>query len=363
MNFGIRPLAGLAALVLAACAAVSCGSSGPETTDDGSTVLELAIATPTWNSGFATLATAEARGYFAEEKVKVNISALASGTHVAQQVIAGQADLGLLTAEPVGIGQEKGTPLVYFAGYYPKWISNMQVPEGSDVRSIQDVVGKRVGVTAVASNGATFVRTAMKMSGLDPDSVKYIPIGGGAEQLHAIKTGKVDVLGLWDTQYQIIENAGIKLTPLQVAATGDLFGGGFAVKAGEFEERRDVLARFGRAMAKAMVFAQANPEASVRDLWKLHPEVRGPASTPEETELANQSRVLQVRLEGQGVEPGHDRWGEMDEKSVAATLAFMQQAGLIKKTFPATKIFTNDLIPEINKFSFEEIRAAAQAAK
>src|SRR5690606_39027295 len=134
--------------------------------------------------------------------------------------------------------------------------------------------GKRVGVTAVASSGTTFVRTAMKMEGLDAATVKFIPIGGGAEQINAIKSGKVDALGLWDTQYQLVENAGIKLTPIRVASTDGLFGGGFAVKSDYLKENKDVLTRFGRAMAKAMVFAEANPEAAVRDLWSLHPEAK-----------------------------------------------------------------------------------------
>ncbi|MFG2091793.1 ABC transporter substrate-binding protein [Spirillospora sp. NPDC048824] len=359
----LKSLAGLAAVVLACSTAVSCGSSDPEVTADGRTVLKVAIATPTWNAGFATLAVAEARKYFAEEKVDVRISTFASGTQVAQQVIAGQTDIGLMTAEPVGIGQEKGTSLVYFAGYYPKWIANIQVPEGSDVRSIRDLPGKRVGVTAVASSGTTFVRTAMEMEGLDPATVKFIPIGGGAEQLNAIKSGKVDALGLWDTQYQIVENAGIGLTPIKIGSTDGLFGGGFAAKGDVLKENRDALTRFGRAMAKAMVFAEENPEAAVRDLWGLHPEAKPQSSGSEEEILDGQVKVLKVRLDGQGVEPGKDRWGEMDEKAVTATIAFMKQAGLIKKTFPATDIYTNDLIPEINKFDFSEIRAAAKAAE
>ncbi|HEY8481391.1 MAG TPA: ABC transporter substrate-binding protein [Spirillospora sp.] len=359
----LKSLVGLTAAVVLACStAVACGSNDPEVTADGRTVLKVAIATPTWNSGFATLAVAEARKYFSEEKVDVRVSTFESGTQVAQQVISGQTDIGLMTAEPVGIGREKGTSLVYFAGYYPKWISNIQVPEGSNVRSIRDLPGKRVGVTAVASSGTTFVRTAMKMEGLDAATVKFIPIGGGAEQINAIKSGKVDALGLWDTQYQLVENAGIKLTPIRVASTDGLFGGGFAVKSDYLKENKDVLTRFGRAMAKAMVFAEANPEAAVRDLWSLHPEAKPQQGGSEEEILEGQVKVLKVRLDGQGVKPGEDRWGYMDDKAVTATINFMQQAGLIKKTFPASDIYTNDLIDGINEFDFAQIRAQAKAA-
>ncbi|TDD79768.1 ABC transporter substrate-binding protein [Actinomadura darangshiensis] len=361
----IRPagLAPVMALAVASLALAGCGDSSGGKSADGRDTVRLAIGSPSWNAGYATLAVSEARKYFAKENLDVKVLLFPSGTQVAQQVISGKVDVGLMTPEPVGIGHTKGTDLTYFAQYWTRWIYGLKVPQQSAIASAADLEGKRVGVTAVASSGTTFARTALKMQGRDPNSAKFIPIGGGAQQLDAIKSGKVDALALWDTQYQIVENTGVQLKPLPVPGTESLFGGGFAVKKGDLKDERGLLTRFGRAFAKGVVFADANPEAAVHDLWKLHPETKTKAQGSETEVLADEVKVLKVRLDGMNVGPGEgDRYGEMNTASVTGTVKFMNTAGLIDKEFPATEIFTNDLIPEINKFSFGEIRAEAKKA-
>lgn len=359
---GRTRLAPLVALAVAALTLTGCGDSSDETTAEGNAKIRLAIGSPSWNAGYSTLAVSEARGYFAEENLDVEVLLFPSGTQVAQQVISGQVDIGIMTPEPVAIGHTKNTDLVYFAQYWTRWIYSLMAKEDSPISSVNDLEGKKIGVTAVASSGGTFARTAMKMSGHDPNGVKLVPIGAGSEQLNAIKSDKVDALGLWDTQYQIVMNSGVKLKPIPVPGTENLFGGGIAVKKEDVKEERDLLVRFGRAFAKGVVFSQANPEAAVRDLWKAHPEAKGTAASEEE-ELANQVGVLKVRLDGQKVGPGEgDRWGEMDPAAVTGSIKFLKTAGLIQQEFPANEIFTNDLIPEINKFSYEEIRTEAKKA-
>ena len=352
--------AALAAVTLA-LAACSSGSSGSGSSGEV-TQLSLAIGTPSWNAGFAPLAIAEAEGYFAQEKLAVTVNLFPSGTQIAQQVAAGQSDVGLVTPEPLAVGHDKNLNLVYFAQYWPHWIYSVTVPAGSKVSNIADLKGARVGVTAVASSGATFVRTAMTMQGLDPESITLVPIGAGAQQINAIKGGQVDALAMWDTQYQIVQNAGVVLKPLAVPGTEKLFGGGFAVTKETLKNKQDALIRLGRAVAKGLAFAQANPAAAVHDLWKLHPEAKD-ASTPDEQQLADQIKVLQVRMDGQKVGAGEgDRWGYMDPDAVTGAIKFMAAAKLMDSVFPATDIFTNDLVDKINSFSYDEIRAAAKKA-
>jgi NitT/TauT family transport system substrate-binding protein len=358
-----RALAALVLLVAAAPGLVGCGGSGDDASSGDTAELRLAIGTPSWNAGFAPLAVAEAEKYFEQEKLKVTVQLFPSGTQIAQQVVSGQADIGLVTPEPVAIGQSKNAGLVYFAQYWTHWIYSLAVPDGSSVATLGDLQGKRVGVTAVASSGSTFMNTAMKSQGLDPSAVKLVPIGGGPQQISAVKDGQVDALAMWDTQYQIIENAGVKLKPLAAPGTENLFGGGFAVKASTLKDKKDVLVRFGRAMAKSMVFTQASPEGAVKDLWKVRPETKGNASTPEKQALAEQVSVLKVRMDGQKVGPADGtRWGYMEPDSVARTVQFMVKSGLIAKEFPPTAIYTDDLIEPMNKFSYDDIRTAAGKA-
>jgi NitT/TauT family transport system substrate-binding protein len=359
MTRRLKSLTGLFAGILVVATLGACGSEGGDSAggDDLDTVT-FALSAPSWNAGYTTLVVPEAEGYFKDEGLDVKVQLFPSGTQSAQQLAAGGADIGLMTGEPVAIGHAKNLGLVYFASYYPHWIYSLQLPQGSDVRSIADLEGKKIGVTAVASSGGTFARTAMELNGMSQNAASLVSIGAGAQQINAIKSGQVDALALWDTQYAIVENSGIELTPLPVPQTAGIWGGGFAATQKTIDERKDVLERFGRAIAKGFAFAQANHEAAIRDLWKLHPETRG--TGPEKDAMASQVKILQVRLADQGVED--DDWGRIDPKAVTGMVEFMASAGLVGKAFPATEIYTTDLLDAINDFSYDDIRMQAKDA-
>ncbi|MEO3892353.1 ABC transporter substrate-binding protein [Nonomuraea sp. B5E05] len=346
--------------VLCATAMLSaCGSdSEPEASakSGGLTPVTFAMASPSWNAGYAVMAVVEAEGFYEEEGLKVTTNLFPSATQAAQQVAGGGADLGLMTVEPVAIGHDKDLDLAYFSSYWAKWIYSLQVPAGSDVKSIADLQGKKIGVSAVASSGATFARTAMELNGMSQNAAGLVPIGAGAQQINAIKSGQADALALWDIQYQIVKNAGVTLTPLPVKETAEAWGGGFATTRKNLEAKKDVLERFGRAVAKAFVFSKANPEAAIRDLWKLHPETRG--SDPEEKALADGVKVLEVRLDGQGFDD--KTLGRIDEAAFTRSLDFMASAGLIKN-FPAKEIYTDEMFKAFNDFSYDDVVKQAES--
>ncbi|MFC7277286.1 ABC transporter substrate-binding protein [Paractinoplanes rhizophilus] len=357
----IKVVSGAVAVLCVAATLSACGGSDNEAGDSAKpgelTPVKFAMASPSWNAGYAVMAVVEAEGFYEQEGLKVTTNLFPSATQAAQQVAAGGADLGLMTVEPVAIGHDKNLNLAYFSSYWAKWIYSLQVPDGSAVRSIADLKGKKIGVTAVASSGATFARTAMELNGMSQDAASLVPIGAGAQQINAIKTGQVDALALWDIQYQIVKNAGVTLTPLPVKETADAWGGGFATTRKNLEAKKDILERFGRAVAKAFVFAKANPEAAIRDLWKLYPETRG--SDPEAKALADGVKVLQVRLDGQGFDD--KTLGRIDEAAFTRSLDFMASAGLIKK-FPARDIYTDEMFQAFNNFSYDDVVKRAESA-
>ncbi|MGP3929473.1 ABC transporter substrate-binding protein [Nonomuraea sp. KM88] len=359
MTRRLKSLTGLFAGVLLVATLGACGAEGGDPAGGaGLDKVTFALSAPSWNAGYTTLVVPEAEGYFKDEGLDVEVQLFPSGTQSAQQLAAGGADVALMTGEPVAIGHAKNLDLVYFASYYPHWIYSLQLPQGSAVRSVADLKGRKIGVTAVASSGGTFARTAIKLNGMSENAAGLVPIGAGAQQINAIKSGQVDALALWDTQYAIVEDAGIELTPLPVPQTAGIWGGGFAATRKTIDERKDVLERFGRAIAKGFAFAQANPEAAIRDLWKLHPETRG--TGPEKDAMASQVKILQVRLADQGVEDGD--WGRIDPKAATGMVEFMASAGLVGKAFPATEIYTTDLLDAINDFPYDDIRKQAKDA-
>lgn len=354
-----RVLIGLLATLLVTTV-TACG--GTASGGDSST-LKVAVTTPTWNAGFATFLLAQAKGYFADEGLDVQFSLPPSGTQAAQQVIAGGADIALVTPEPVIIGATKGTDLTYFASYYGDWIYSLATLDGSGISKVAGLKGKRIGVTNISSSGATFARAALQITGLSADDATLVPIGVGAQQISAIKAGQVDALALWDTQYQLVKNAGIHLTDLPVQEMDGVFGGGFVARKSRIDANSDAFVKFGRAFAKGVVYTQANPEAAIKAMWKVQPDTRPAAGTPEADGVAQQVKVLQVRLKGLGIPAGQKDWGTIDPDDVRRAIDFAKKAGLIDKPVAVDKILDTSLLKDINNFSRDDVLKQASAQK
>jgi NitT/TauT family transport system substrate-binding protein len=351
-----RVLTALVTATAAGAALTACGA------DEGdSSKLTVAVTTPSWNAGFATLLVSQAKGYFEDEGLEVEFTLPPSGTQAAQQVIGGGADVALVTPEPVVIGATKGTELTYFANYYGDWIYGLATLEGSPIDEVADLAGKRIGVTNVSSSGATYAKVAMRLAGVNPDDAEFVPIGVGAQQITAIKDNQVDVLALWDTQYQIVRNAGITINELSAQSLDGMFGGGFVARGSELESNQDAFVKFGRAIAKGVVYAQANPEAAIRTMWKAQPDTAPGAGTSEDEALAQQVKVLETRLEGLGIQEGQTRWGVMDPERVQRTIEFAEEAALIDQPVEADSIVDTGLLDKINDFSQDDIREQATA--
>jgi NitT/TauT family transport system substrate-binding protein len=352
-------LIGLLATLLVT-ALTACGGAG---SGGDPSKLKVAVTTPTWNAGFATFLLAQAEGYFADEGIEVEFTLPPAGTQAAQQVIAGGADIALVTPEPVIIGATKGTDLTYFASYYGDWIYSLASVDGSGITDVADLAGKRIGVTNVGSSGATFARVALQLAGLDQDAATLVPIGVGAQQISAINDGLVDALALWDTQYQIVRSAGIRITDLPVEEMTGMFGGGFVARASRLEADREAFVKFGRAFAKAVVHTQANPEAAIRAMWTAQPDTRPAAGTPEADALAQQVQVLQVRLDGLGIPEGQQNWGTIDPDRVQRSIDFAMRAGLITEPVDVNEILDTSLLDQINDFSRDEVLERASATR
>lgn len=354
-----RVHAGLATLIAAVLVTglAACGSGSDRAT------LKVAVTTPSWNAGFATFLLSQAEGYFADEGIDVQFTLPPSGTQAAQQVIAGGADIALVTPEPVIIGATKGTDLTYFASYYGDWIYGLTSVDGSGITSVSQLKGKRIGVTNVSSSGTTFARVALGLAGVNPDDAKYVPIGVGAQQVTAVRDHQVDALALWDTQYQILRNAGARITDLPVAEMQSMFGGGFVARKSKLAADPDAFVKFGRAFAKGVVYAQANPEAAIKAMWKTQPDTAPGAATPEAEALAQQVKVLEVRLAGLGVPKGQKDWGTIDSERVKRSIAFALKAGLITQPVDAAAIVDTGLLGRINDFPRDEILKQAAAKK
>jgi NitT/TauT family transport system substrate-binding protein len=273
-------------------------------------------------------------------------------------------DFSLPSVEPLAIGRPQGIKAkVYYTAYQGN-IYGIAVPADSPVQTLADLKGKKIGVISMASGGVMVAKELAKAAGLDPErDVSIVVAGEGAQTAAMVRGRQVDALSQFDTQYAMVENAGVKLRLLDTRAIDRYPSNGFLALEETLKSRRKEAVALARGYARGTVFTIANPEAAIRILWEVYPQTR-PTGKDEATALRDDTRVLEARIANWRLEKaGVKRWGENSEANYAAYAEFMLKTGVIKQPVEGRDLITNELIEEINRFDAEQVAAEARAYK
>lgn len=144
----------------------------------------------------ALLFIAEARGYFAEEGLSVNLRLFSHGKKAIQAAFAGEADLVTVAEMPFVAAARAGQDMVAVATIESSDRQNLIV--GRKDRGItrpRDVIGKRVGMLPGTSS-EIFLDAFLTAHAIAKTSLQLIPLtpeGIGA----ALEQGAVDAASLW----------------------------------------------------------------------------------------------------------------------------------------------------------------------
>lgn len=301
-----------------------------------------------------------ALGWYEEEGLDVTLIPAGGSNQALQLLIAGEADIIQIATDVLPLGRQEGVDLVSF--YVPVTRSNARigVPADSEYEDITDLVGATIGVPAAASSHVDHVRALAGQAGIDADTeMTMVPTGfNPAEAGQALRSNNVDALAYWSGFFASLEVEGFEFRyfvwePLLQAP------GHVVVATREYiEQNPEVVARVARSMARAAVYAFANPEAAVRAYWAAFPESR--PSGDEEAALQAEVHRLNTQLMDMTVEGREDtRWGWNDPAGWQIQLDFMLDAGVLEEAMSAEEVYTNEFIDEANDFDAAEVEALA----
>ena len=74
---------------------------------------------------------------------------------------------------------------------------------------MKDLVGKKIGVTALAATTEAYMKSAFEGAGLSADSATYIAVGGVTTAVPALKGGVVDAAMMFGTGPELAEALGV----------------------------------------------------------------------------------------------------------------------------------------------------------
>jgi NitT/TauT family transport system substrate-binding protein len=326
------------------------------------TKIKVGWCARTVSAAAAPYAIAAKLGWFRQEGIEVELVPMSGSTECVKNVAVREIDFALPSVEPLAIGRPQGIKAKVFYTAYQGNIYGIAVPQDSPVKEFADLRGKRIGVISMGSAGVLVARELANVAGLNPDTdINIVVAGEGAQTAAMVRGGQVDALSQFDTQYAMVDNAGIKLRLLDTRAIDRFPSNGFLALEETLRSRRKEAVGLTRSYAKGTIFAMANPEAAIRILWEVYPATK-PTGKDEATALRDDTKVLQARAQNWRLEKADvKRWGESSEANYGAYAEFMLRTGIIKQAVTAQELVTNELIEDINKFDPEKIAAEARA--
>ena len=351
----------LVALAICLPVATSCASVMAQTS---TSKLRVGFCSRTLSSATAPFAVATKMGWYKEEGIEVELVALAGSADCVKSISTRDIPFALPSVEPLAAARAQGIKAKIFYTAYQGNIYGIAVPADSPVQKITDLKGKSIGVISMGSGGVPVAKALVATAGMNPDrDVNIVVAGEGAQTAAMLRSKQVDALSQFDTQYAMVENAGVKLRLLDTKEIDSYPSNGFLALEETLKTRRKEAIGLARGYAKGTIFTINNPEVAVRILYEVFPQTK-PTGKDEATAIKDDTKVVQARITNWKLEKaGVKRWGESSEANYTAYADFLLKWGVIKEKVVSKDLITNELIDEINKFDVSKIVTEAKAYK
>jgi NitT/TauT family transport system substrate-binding protein len=179
---------------------------------------------------YLPLTIAEQRGYFKAEGLDVTIVDFAGGAQALRAVVGGSADVVSGAFEHTINMQAKGQRLRAFVlqGRAPQIVLGTNPKTMPAWRTVADLRGKKIGVTAPGSSTNVMVNFILAKAGLKPADVSIIGVGAGQGAVAAMRAGQIDAISNLDPVITLLQRSGdlkIVSDTRIVAEAEKVFGG------------------------------------------------------------------------------------------------------------------------------------------
>jgi NitT/TauT family transport system substrate-binding protein len=228
---------------------------------------------------YLPLTVAEQLKYFQAEGLEVEIVDFAGGARALQAVVGGSADVVSGAFEHTLNMQAKGQPMRAFVlqGRAPQIVLAVSTKTMADFKSLPDLKGKKIGVTAPGSSTNIMANFVLAKAGLKPTDVSYVGVGASQGAVAALRAGQIDAISNLDPVMTILARGGdIKIISdtRDVAEAERVFGGPMPAAClyapvGFLEKNPNVAQALANAIVRADKWIQ---QAGPSDIIKVVPE-------------------------------------------------------------------------------------------
>jgi NitT/TauT family transport system substrate-binding protein len=290
---------------------------------------------------------AEQLGEYKKAGLDVEVVDFKGGSQSLQAVMGGSADVVSGYFDHCVNLAAKNQSLVSFVVYdrYPGFALVVSPKQTAEIKSIKDLGGKKIGVSAPGSSTDFFLKYMLSKNGVDPNSVGVIGIGLGAAAVAAMEQGTVDAAIMLDPSVTVLQGRNKDLKILSDTRTAkdtlSVFGGEYP--GGALYTKADWIEKHPKE-------TQALTAAIVNTLAWIH------SHTPEEVMAKMPENLVGPDKAGylaalKNTIPMYSTTGKMDPKGAAAVLAVFSQSSpdVAKANVDVSKTYTNKFVEATSK--------------
>ena len=286
-------------------------------------------------------------GEYEKAGVNVDIVDFKGGSDSLKALIGGSADVVSGYFDHCVNLAAKGQHLQAFVVYdrFPGLTLVVSPKHNGEIKSIKDLAGKKVGVSAPGSSTDFFVKYLASKNGIDPASIAVIGVGLGGSAVAAMEQGQIDAAVMLDPAVTVLAN---KYPDLKILS--------------DTRTQKDTLAVFGGEYPGGALYTKAEwvaghekevqgmTNAILATLKWIH------SHTPEEIadkmppEMVGKDKSLYVAALKNTL-PMYSETGRMDPKGAAAVLAVFSQSSpdVAKANIDVSKTYTNTFVEQAMK--------------
>lgn len=193
----------------------------------------------------------------------------AGSSVIVPALVSRQFDIGLASGPAVVLNRLGGGDLITIGAQTGVYTTDcFAKPE---IKSVNDLKGKTVGVTRFGTSTHFAALSMLKSAGLRPTEVLFVQIGGSAEAIAALTSGRLDAAMLGYPASEVALKKGfIQLSHLAKTENGAFPTTAIVVKESWLKEgkNREIAINFLRAFTEGLVLAKSDAAISKKVLRK-----------------------------------------------------------------------------------------------
>jgi NitT/TauT family transport system substrate-binding protein len=288
---------------------------------------------PSFLPAFMPFHIAVKRGYFTANNVAVTFQTGHGGADVAQQVGAGNANLGGGLGETSMIVRPNGLPVRAVAQLGSHPLFKLVTRKESNVKSIADLKGKKLGVIGYQDTGYYALLAVLAANKIARSDLEIQAVGpAGVTQLMIAKS--LDGIMATPEWAITIETGGVPLDYFSIEQTFPAMAQAILTSDKMIKERPAAVGGFVKSVLKAVRDCIADPAAASRDFVAAVPQQAG--------KEAEMEVILRRYVNDVYATTPPSALGTFDPARLKTVQSFYLENKIIQNAVPVEDLYTNE---------------------